>query len=249
MGAGFLMLPQILYGMLCGLVAGSFLATLVLRWPKGETLGQRSHCDGCGRQLRALELVPLLSFAALGGRSRCCNTPIDWRHPALELAAALIGGVALLAAPGAAGFAGALLGWLLLALVVLDSEHYWLPDRITLPLLALGLAFGQGTLAARLSGAALAGGGLLLLLHCYRRLRQRDGLGLGDVKLGAALGAWFGPWLFGPLLLAAALFGIGLALLSGRIRANAAEARIPFGACLAVAAFPFWLYVHASSAF
>ena len=70
----------ILSGSLCGLVAGSFLATLVVRWPRGETLSGRSHCDGCDRQLRVGELVPLLSWLALRGRCRSCRHPIDRRH-------------------------------------------------------------------------------------------------------------------------------------------------------------------------
>lgn len=230
----------ILSGSLCGLVAGSFLATLVVRWPRGETLSGRSRCDGCGRRLRAAELVPMLSWMALGGRCQSCDTPIDRRHIGLELAAALIGGLAMFAAPGLVGLAGALLGWLLLALIALDSEHYWLPDRITLPLLALGIAFGLGSPGERLLGATIAGGLLLALALGYRRWKGRDGLGLGDVKLGAALGAWLGPLLIGPLFGFAAL--LGLALAAGR---RTAVPRIPFGACLGVAAFPLWLYSSA----
>ena len=232
----------ILFGSLAGLVAGSFLATLVVRWPRGEALAGRSHCDGCARPLHALELVPVLSWAVLRGRCQRCAAPIDRHHPGLELAAALVGGLAMAASPGLAGVGGALLGWMLLALIALDSEHYWLPDRITLPLLSLGIALGLGTLADRLLGAALAGGLLLALALGYRWWRGIDGLGLGDVKLAAALGAWLGPLMVGPLLAAAALLGLLLALFAGR-----ADPRIPFGACLAVAAFPLWLYLSASA--
>lgn len=235
-------------GGLLGLIAGSFLATLVVRWPRGESVLGRSRCDGCGRQLGALELVPLLSALLSRGRCRSCGAAIDPRHLLLELAAALIGVLAMLASPGTVGLSGALLGWGLLALLALDAEHHWLPDRITLPLLALGLWLGAGDFTNRLLGAAIGGGALLLLALGYRALRGREGMGLGDVKLMAALGAWLGPFLLGPLLLSAALMGLVMAIalkLTGR--ALPAGGRIPFGACLAAAAFPIWLFASATA--
>ena len=160
----------------------------------------------------------------------------------------LIGVLAMLASPGTVGLSGALLGWALLALLALDVEHHWLPDRITLPLLALGLLLGAGDLADRLLGAAIGGGALLLLALGYKVLRRREGLGLGDVKLMAALGAWLGPLLLGPLLLGAALLGLLMAAvmkLGGRDLP--AGGRIPFGACLAAAAYPLWLFASATA--
>lgn len=240
-------------GALAGLIAGSFLATLVLRWPRGDSLGGRSRCDSCGAQLGVKDLVPLLSFVLARGQCRHCGARIDWRHPAIELTAALIGAFALLAVPGPAGFAGALLGWVLLALLVLDAEHFWLPDALTLPLLALGLLLGLGTIAERLLGAAVGGGGLLAVALLYKALRGREGLGLGDVKLLAALGAWLSPALIGPLILLAALMGLALAGwdalrtrgADGSPSADCGEPRrIPFGACLAAAGFPMWLAAH-----
>lgn len=246
-------------GALAGLVAGSFLATLVLRWPRGEALTGRSRCDSCGVQLAARDLVPLLSWAFSGafsgamsrGRCRHCGARIDWRHPAIEGSAALVGALALFTVPGPAGFAGALFGWILLALLALDAEHFWLPDALTLPLLALGLLLGPGTLPERLLAAAVAGGGLLVLALAYKALRGRDGLGLGDVKLMAALGAWLSLALIGPLMLLAALTGLVLAFVA-RLRRKAPGApgtagttgEIPFGACLAAAGFALWLVAN-----
>ena len=235
-------------GALLGLVAGSFLSTLVVRWPKGESLGGRSRCDGCGRVLGVLELVPLVSALAARGKCRSCGAAIDRRHGVLELAAALVGLLAMLASPGAMGLSGAILGWALLALLALDAEHQWLPDRITLPLLALGLLLGAGDFPDRLLGAAIGGGGLLLLALGYRALRGREGMGLGDVKLMAALSAWLGPLLLGPLLGLAALMGLLMAL-AVKLRGGELPAggRIPFGACLAAAAFPLWLFTSATA--
>ena len=228
-----------LAGALLGLVAGSFLATLVLRWPRGAPLTGRSHCDGCGRVLGVRDLVPLLSFALARGRCRACGAAIDWRHPAIELAAALIGAAAFVVEPSIWGLAGALFGWLLLALLALDAGHYWLPDALTMPLLGLGLLLGRGEMADRLLGAAIGGGALLLVAGIYRLARGRDGLGLGDVKLMAGLGAWLGWPLLPTLLLMAALLGLGLA--AWRKLRGAPITHVPLGACLAAAAFPLWL--------
>ena len=235
-------------GALLGLVAGSFLATLVIRWPEGQPLSGRSRCDSCGAGVAWADLVPLLGWLALKGRCRACGAAIDPRHPLFEIMAAAIGLLAMLAVPGPQGLWGAVLGWALLALLALDLQHYWLPDRLTLPLLALGLAGGMGTLPERLLGAATGGGGLLLLALLYRWLRGREGLGLGDVKLMAALGAWLSLGLLGPLLLAASVAGLAFAAVSRwrRTAEDGAVMRVPFGACLALAGFPMWLAANAA---
>lgn len=237
-----------------GLVAGSFLATLVVRWPAGGRLSGRSRCDSCGAVLSVAELVPLLSWALSGGRCRHCSAPIPAVHPTMEVAAAAVGALALLVAPSPMGLAGALFGWILLALLALDLSHMWLPDRLTLPLIGLGLVFGLGTPAERLLGALIGGGGFLLLALAYRAVRGRDGLGLGDAKLMAGLGAWLSPPLIGPLILLSALLGLALVLVrAARAQGGSTEAGanragdsvlsepVPFGACLAAAAFPLWL--------
>ncbi|WP_448585944.1 prepilin peptidase [Thermaurantiacus sp.] len=236
-----------LAGGLLGAVAGSFLATLVVRWPANRGLGGRSTCDSCGAPLGWRELVPLVSALWLSGRCRHCGARIDPIHPLLEAGGALVGALSLALVPGIAGVAGALLGWGLLALAALDWRHLWLPDALTLPLLALGLGVGPAPAADRFLGAAAAGGGLLLLHLGYRALRSRDGLGLGDVKLGMALGAWLSPILLPPLLLLASLAGLAVAL-AGRTAARPGETPIPFGTCLALAAWPLWLGLAAHGA-
>lgn len=231
----------ILCGVILGLVAGSFLSTLVVRWPRGRNLSGRSACDHCGVALRTADLMPLLSFACNKGRCRHCAAAIDWRHPVMEIGCALLGGLALWAAPSLSGLGGALFGWILLALILLDAEHYWLPDALTLPLLGLGLWLGHGAFADRLIGA-IGGGALFFLLAAgYRRLRHREGLGMGDVKLIAALGAWLGWQALPPLILGAAVIGLlwassrmlGGERLSGRMQ-------LPLGSCLSLAALPLW---------
>ena len=232
-------------GGVLGLLIGSFLATLVLRWPRGESVvGGRSHCDGCGRTLAGYELVPLAS--ALLARGRCrCGAPIDPTHWQIEAAAGMIAGLAFLWAPGWPGLAWAIFGWTLLALAALDLRHFWLPDRLTLPLLVIGLGIGGiasgATWPERAIGAAIGFGALWLIAAGYRRLRGREGLGLGDAKLLGAIGAWLG-WAALPFVLVIAglvgLIATAVALL--RRRNIAATTMVPLGTLLCAAAVPGW---------
>jgi len=232
-----------LLGALAGLAIGSFLATVALRWPAGRSIAGRSSCDSCGMALGAADLVPLLSWVRTRGRCRYCGAAIDRRHPAMEAAAALVGLLALLAVPGPAGLVGALFGWGLLLLLLLDLDHYWLPDPVVMPLLLVGLVAGPAPLADRLLTAALLGGGLLLLRLGFEALTGREGLGLGDVKLGAAIGAWLSPVVIGPFLLLSALVGLWLAWI---LRRRGDARPVPFGSAMAVAAFPLWLALAAA---
>lgn len=235
-------LPLALIGASFGLVIGSFGAALVGRWSAGRTLAGRSCCDGCGRTLGVVDLIPLLGFVLTRGRCSQCGHRIDRALPLTELAAATIGGVALALQPGLAGAAAAVFGWGLLILALFDARSFWLPDRVTLPLLGAGLAAGLAGVApdvtTRLIGAAAGFGMLALVAWGYRRVRGRDGLGGGDAKLFGAIGAWLGwaplPW----VLFGAALLGIGwVAALQLRGRRWAATDRLPFGCALALAAY------------
>jgi leader peptidase (prepilin peptidase)/N-methyltransferase len=234
-------------GFAAGAIVGSFLATVLVRWPAGRSAATgRSKCDGCGAALGPLELVPILSYLFSRGRCRRCGERIDRRHLAVELVAALIGAAALLLGGWPLGAAGAILGWWLLILAALDIEHHWLPDRLTLPLIPAGLfvaAAGIGPpLVDRLIGAAA---GFLLLWAIgagYAWLRGREGLGGGDPKLFAAIGAWLG-WQFLPfVMLGAGLLGLA-ALLVLRLRGSAVAAtdRLPLGTLMAACAWPLWL--------
>ena len=233
-----------LLGAVAGAIVGSYLATLVQRWGRGEGASTgRSHCDGCGRTLGPAELVPLLSAAASRGRCRTCGARIDPLHWRVEAAAALIGGVSLLIAPTLQGAMLALFGWLLLPLVLLDWRHFWLPDRLTLVLALVGVAAGEWLMLAgwadRLVGGAVGFAALAALAWLYRRLRGREGLGGGDPKLLGAIGLWLGWAALPPVLLVAALLGLGAALPGGL----QATRRLPFGTMLGVAA---WLVAAVS---
>ena len=234
------------FGALLGLIAGSFLATLVIRWPQGRRLNGRSKCDSCGVQLGVRDLVPLASWALARGRCRACGGRIDPRHPAMEAVGAAIGAASLAAAPGAEGFAGALFGWLLLALFMLDLEHLWLPDQLTGALAATGLLAGAlelpPALLDRLVGGAAGFGALFLVAAAYRVVRGRVGLGGGDPKLFGAIGCWLGWRALPTTLLVAALAGLAwVAVQHLRGRNVSLLTRVPFGALLAPAAWLMWL--------
>ncbi len=237
----------VLLGALLGLIVGSFLATLLIRWPRGErALAGRSRCDGCGAALGPLDLVPLLSWLVWRGRCRRCGAAIDRRHPAMELGAAMIGVFAALAHPLPLALVTAGLGWWLLLVAALDLEEQWLPDLLTLPLLLLGLGaawagFGP-PLLERLWGAGIGWSALEAIRWSYRLSRGRDGMGGGDPKLFAAAGAWVGVWNLPVVLLVAGLIGIAGALaMSMRGGKVTATTRLPLGTLIALALWPAWL--------
>jgi leader peptidase (prepilin peptidase)/N-methyltransferase len=236
-------------GFVLGAIIGSFLAALLVRWPQGRSvLRGRSCCDRCGHRLGIAELVPILSWLLLRGRCRRCGAAIDRRHLALEIGAGLIGLTAILAHPLLMAPFTAMLGWWLFLLAALDAEYHWLPDRLTLPLIVAGLVtafIGIGPpLGDRMIGAVGGYVTLLAIAVLYRAVRGREGLGGGDPKMLAAIGAWLG-WIQLPfvLLLAglAGLVAVGIKRLAG---GNvAATDRLPLGTLMALAAWPIWLLV------
>jgi leader peptidase (prepilin peptidase)/N-methyltransferase len=236
-----------LTGALFGLIVGSFLATLVLRWPQGRDLGGRSGCDSCGAALRWTDLVPLVSFIVKRGKCSACGAAIDPTHPVIELLCALVGGVALSVAPDLAGMAAALIAWLLVALATLDLRHFWLPDRLTGAVAVVAVASGAlgavPPLTDRLIGGVAGFAALAAIAWTYRKLRHREGLGGGDPKLFGAIGLWLG-WEALPFVLLGAS-GVGLlavAFMMLRGKSVGATTQVPFGTLLAIAAFPVWVF-------
>ncbi|HWT11441.1 MAG TPA: prepilin peptidase [Allosphingosinicella sp.] len=238
-------------GLLLGAITGSFVATVLIRWPQGRSVvAGRSRCDHCDAPLGVRDLVPVLSYAALHGKCRRCGGRIDQRHLAAELAAATLGVVALIAHPLPLAVVTMLLGLWLLLLAMLDLEHHWLPDRLTLPLIPLGLLAAWAGLGPplidRALGAAFGWAALFLIALGYRQWRGRDGMGGGDPKLFAAVGAWVGALQLPFILVGAGLLGLAAVLLM-RLRGEqvTATSRLPLGTLMAVAAWPVWLIVAA----
>jgi leader peptidase (prepilin peptidase)/N-methyltransferase len=200
----------------------------------------RSHCPKCGTQLKAWENIPLFSFLALRGRCRNCRTPISWQYPAVEL----ITGLLFAAVVWRFGFtpqalAGLAFTAFLVAMSGIDLRTTLLPDDLTLPLMWGGLLLSLVPLfvapADAILGAALGYLSLWSVYWAFKLLTGKEGMGYGDFKLLAAIGAWLGAWSILPVLLLSSLVGAVLGsawlLLRGRDRATP----IPFGPYLAVA--------------
>ena len=235
-------------GAAAGLVAGSFIGVIGERWPRGEQVVRgRSHCDSCGRTLGPLELVPLVSWLAQRGRCRGCGAAIPVALPIVELGAAAIGALVAIAADEPLDSAWLIFGWMLLALAYLDLKAFWLPDRLTLPLMAAGLAVQAlvGEAVLSIAGAAIGWSLLVLVAAGYRRLRGREGLGGGDPKLLGAIGAWLGPGALPIVLFAGSGAGlvamVGVALAGHQVTGST---RLPFGFFLAVGAALYMAFAY-----
>ncbi|MGE5551939.1 MAG: prepilin peptidase [Bacteroidota bacterium] len=222
-----------------GLAIGSFLNVVIYRLPRGESLvWPRSACPGCGHVLGVLDLFPLLSFLFLGGKCRYCSRSISWQYPLVEAMTGV--SYCLLAIRYGIGLeflVFAIYAALLIAVAGIDLHHMVIPDVLSLPGMGLGLLYGlaRGRLAESLLGAAVGGGTLLAVYYATLFLLKKEGLGLGDAKLLAMIGALLG-WrgaLFTILL--GSLFGsiIGLIMIvGGRLKRGEP---MPFGPYLAAA--------------
>lgn len=235
--------PLAVFLCLAGAAAGSFLAAWADRLPRGESiLARPSACRDCGARIGWRDLVPVLSWLALGGRCRRCGAAIPRRLFHAEIGGVALAAAAIWVAQSPAQMAlGALYLWLLMGLALCDLAAFRLPDALNAALLTTGLALAvqAGALGAGLIGAGVGAGAFLAIRLGYGLLRGREGLGLGDVKLMAGIGAGLG-WQALPLVaLLAALWAMAWALLRGGVTARDTE--IPFGAYLATAAGVLWL--------
>jgi leader peptidase (prepilin peptidase)/N-methyltransferase len=226
-----------------GLVIGSFLNVCIGRLPKGESVVfPGSHCPFCNSAIRWYDNLPIVSYVVLGGRCRACRTSISIRYPIVELATAVVFVVT--------GFYYAHHLPLLLsrlafaaALVVLfgtDLETQRLPNVITLPGIAAGVILSlwlePGLLSSAI-GAALGAAILLAVRWGWKRATGVEGMGLGDVKMLAMIGAWLGWRQVWAVLFLASLAGALVGVLLTASRARSLQSRLPFGTFLALAAF------------
>jgi leader peptidase (prepilin peptidase)/N-methyltransferase len=246
-----------------GLLVGSFLNVVIHRLPKmleqgwqdqcaelrGETpearprynlVLPRSACPACGHQITAVENVPVLSWLLLRGKCSACKAPIPVRYPVVEILGAIAAAAAIWRfGPTWAGLAACAFLWTLLALTFIDFDTQLLPDDLTLPLLWGGLLANLYGLFVPLREAVIGAiAGYLVLWTIYwlfKIIRGKEGMGYGDFKLLAALGAWLG-WKTLPLIilgssLVGALIGIGLVAFRGRDH----NVPLAFGPYLAIA--------------
>ena len=205
----------------------------------------RSACPHCGAEITAIQNIPVISYLMLKGRCRGCRAPISARYPIVELSTAVLSAVVAWKFGVAAFTAGALvLTWMLVAMTCIDIDHQVLPDGLTIPLMWLGLLFSlTANPAAGLPvstessviGAAAGYLSLWLVYQLFKLATGKEGMGYGDFKLLAALGAWLG-WKMLPLVIllsavTGAVVGILMIVLRGRDR----QIPIPFGPYLATA--------------
>ncbi len=208
---------------------------------RGDLIAPRSYCPHCREQIRPFHLVPLAGFFMLGGKCAACKMRIPLRYPVVELLGALAAVFALvLFGPGVTAICAAVFFWFLIALGFIDTQTGYLPDALTLPLIAAGLiANGFGLFVAWPGAAIGAGAGYLVFVaiaELFVRARGVEGLGRGDAKLLAALGAWLGWLALAPIVFSGALLALAsIAMLrfSGRRIAN--DTPVPFGPALAAA--------------
>lgn len=252
-----------LFAGIIGLLIGSFLNVVIHRLPimmqresdnyvameSGKPLPHvgtynlvtpRSACPQCGHQITALENIPVISYLFIRGRCSQCKTPISMRYPVVEIITALLSAYAIWhLGSGIAGMAALPFIWILLALTFIDADTQLLPDSLTLPLLWGGLLInlhGAFTpLPQAVIGAAVGYLVLWAIYWLFKLLTGKEGMGYGDFKLLAALGAWLG-WSMLPLIillssLVGAVVGISLMIFKRMDRGNP----IPFGPYLAAA--------------
>ena len=249
--------------LLVGLCVGSFLNVVIHRLPKmlerdwkvqcaelnDEVIPDapvynlvvpRSACPACGRRITALENIPVVSWLVLRGQCKSCKARISIRYPIVEILGGVLAVAAIVAfGASAKGAAACLLLWTLLALTMIDADTQLLPDDLTLPLVWAGLIFNLWGLFTPLPSAvigAIAGYLTLWTLYwLFKLVRGKEGMGYGDFKLLAALGAWLG-WKMLPLIVllsSVAGAAIGLALIAFKGRNH--DVPIPFGPFLAFA--------------
>ena len=253
-------------GLLLGLLVGSFLNVVILRFPARlewawrqearEVLGlpeayepkppglvvRRSACPHCQHALSAWENIPLLSFALLAGKCRSCKTAISWQYPAVELITGLLFALCVwrfgisLQLAFALPFTAALV-----ALSGIDLRTTLLPDQITLPLLWIGLLVSLITLyvdpVSAILGAALGYFSLWSVTAVFKLLTGKQGMGAGDFKLLAALGAWCGIKAILPIVLLSSLVGAIIGSIWLVTAGKHRDTQIPFGQYLAIAGF------------
>lgn len=229
-------MPVAAFASLGGLLAGSFITVVAHRVPQGESIvGPRSRCPACGAQIAAYDNVPVLSWLLLRGRARCCGAAISARYPLTELALAALYALTVVVLWGDPGeiALGLIFVTMLFAVTLTDLERRVIPNKILAVGSLLGLVvvaiYDPGSIPERIAGAAAAGGLLFAAALAYPR-----GMGLGDVKLAAAMGIFLGRDV-GPAIFVALVAGslVGLAMIA-RHGAAARKQAIPFGPFLAL---------------
>jgi leader peptidase (prepilin peptidase) / N-methyltransferase len=224
-----------------GAVAGSFLNVLIYRLPLGRSVvWPSSACPHCGRELTWYENVPVFSYLALRARCRTCRGSISVRYPLVEaLTAAMFAAAWWYYGPGVLLASRLVFGCALVVLFAIDLEHHLLPNAITLPGIVAGFGFSLFTepgWQASIIGALAGGGALFAIAEAYYRVRHEEGLGMGDVKMLAMIGAFLGWKLALVTLMMASLAGSFAGLVLIVSKRGGMKYALPFGTFLALGA-------------
>lgn len=244
--------PDLLFffpAFLLGAVIGSFLNVVILRLPESETsiAFPASHCPHCKTPLRWFENIPLVSYLVLRGRCCHCRAPISLQYPVVELLTALLA-VAVLAAFGVNVTAVGMFVFCaaLVTIIWIDIHHQIIPDAISLPGILIGFLFSF--ISAFVSWqdsliGLLAGGGVFYLISLgYYLIRKQEGLGGGDIKLLALLGAFLGWQSLLFIIFASSLSGSIVGLIAMRSQKKGGSTRIPFGPFLALSGMAYLFF-------
>jgi len=256
-----------IYALLIGLAVGSFLNVCIARMPEDRSVVRpRSHCPACGEGIRPYDNIPILSWVWLRARCRACGVSISALYPMIELLTGLlfwllfhraIAGPSELDAAHIVGFIGlATFASMMVAMTFIDLRHYIIPDEFSIYAVPVGLGFAWAVdalggassiwangLAGGVLGAAVGGGSLALVMGLYWLVRREEGMGMGDVKLLALMGAFFGaapaiPFIIVVASFAGACVGLPLALIGNK----GLRVAMPFGPFLAFASMLYVLH-------
>jgi leader peptidase (prepilin peptidase)/N-methyltransferase len=224
-----------------GAIVGSFLNVCIHRLPRHASIvWPSSACPACHRPLSWFENIPLASYLALGGRCRTCGSRISSRYPVVEALTAVMFAVGWwYYGPGVLLASRVVLGCALIVLFAIDLEHHLLPNVITLPGIVAGFLFGCFTepgWTGSLAGIALGGGLLFAIAEVYYRIRGEEGLGMGDVKMLAMIGAFLGWKLTMVTLMLASICGSVIGVVVIATRRGSMRSALPFGTFLALGA-------------
>ena len=231
-----------IFAFILGAVVGSFLNVCICRLPQRESIvSPPSHCPSCGYRIRFYDNIPLVSYLLLGGKCRSCRERISIQYPLVELANALLTlCLCIKYGPSLPFLIMFVFCSALVAITVIDLEHQIIPDVISLPGIVAGFAASFFlpwlTWQNSLIGIVVGGGSLLLVASCYEFLTKKEGMGGGDIKLLAMMGAFLG-WRSVPFIIfAGSLLGsiIGIAYMAARKKDS--QLPIPFGPFLAFGA-------------
>jgi leader peptidase (prepilin peptidase)/N-methyltransferase len=239
-------LSEVIWGavlFLYGTIFGSFYNVVIYRLPRQQSIVHpRSRCPNCQRHLTPGELVPLYSFIAQRGKCRGCGAPISIRYPLVELATGLGFAAVGFVSSGVLALLGGLIFFSLLVIIALiDLEHKLIPNILSIPGIIAGLllsCLGWGVPWTQSLLGTAVGGGVMLAIA----LISRGGMGMGDVKLLALIGAFLGPWQTLLVLFWASVLGSVGGLIYLYLTKQGRKTPIPFGPALAAAAFAVYLW-------